>query len=176
MRRGLVRHIGLSNYLAWQAATALGVQERRSWEPFVNAQLYHSLVGRELEHEWLDLARYSGLGVLVWSPLAGGYLSAKYDRSEGTRFGEAGQFVPFDWDRGRPVLAALRKVVRRLGVTPAQIALKCPASQPGVSSVIIADRSTGGLGENIAALEIQLSDEDRCELDAAGHPGTPYPK
>lgn len=180
VRRGLVRHIGLSNYLAWQAATALGVQERRGWEPFVTAQLYYSLVGRELEHEWLDLARYSGLGVLVWSPLAGGYLSAKYDRPEdapeGTRFGEAGQFVPFDWDRGRPVLAALRKVARRLGVTPAQVALKWTVSQPGVSSVIIAARSTGRLGENIAALEIQLSDEDRRELDEAGHPGTPYPK
>ena len=82
VRQGLVRHIGLSNYLAWQAATALGIQERRGWEPFVTAQLYYSLVGRELEHEWIDLAKYSGLGVLVWSPLAGGYLSAKYDRPE----------------------------------------------------------------------------------------------
>ncbi len=180
VRMGLVRHIGLSNYLAWQAATALGIQERRGWEPFVTAQLYYSLVGRELEHEWIDLAQYSGLGVLVWSPLAGGYLSAKYDRPEdapeGTRFGEAGQFVPFDWDRGRPVLAALRSVAARHGVTPAQVALRWTVSQPGVSSVIIAARTTARLGENIDSLDIELTDTDRHELDQASHPGTPYPK
>ncbi|PNY79488.1 aldo/keto reductase [Deinococcus koreensis] len=180
VRRGLVRHIGLSNYLAWQAATALGIQERRGWEPFVTAQLYYSLVGRELEHEWMDLAAYSGLGVLVWSPLAGGYLSAKYDRPEqapaGTRFGEAGQFVPFSWEKGRPVLEALRAVAARHSVTPAQVALAWTVSQPGVSSVIIAARSTERLGENIRSLDIVLSDEDRRELDRASHPGTPYPK
>ena len=179
VRQGMVRHIGLSNYLAWQAATALGIQERRGWEPFVTAQLYYSLVGRELEHGWIDLAQYSGLGILVWSPLAGGYLSAKYDRPEdapeGTRFGEAGQFVPFDWDKGRPVLAALRNVAQRRGVTPAQVALKWTVSQPGISSVIIAARSTDRLAENIRSLDIQLTEEDRRELDQASHPGTPYP-
>lgn len=180
VRAGLVRHIGLSNYLAWQAATALGVQERRGWEPFVTAQLYYSLVGRELEHEWLDLAQYTGLGVLVWSPLAGGYLSAKYERPEdappGTRFGEAGQFVPFDWDRGRPVLAALRTVAARHGATPAQVALAWTVGRPAVSSVIIAARTTERLDENLRALDLALGEDDLRELDAASHPGTPYPR
>lgn len=180
VRRGMVRHIGLSNYLAWQAATALGVQQGRGLEPFVTAQLYYSLVGRELEHDWMDFAAYSGMGLLIWSPLAGGYLSAKYDRPEdapaGTRFGEAGQFVPFDWDKGARVLAALRAVASRHGATPAQVALNWTVNRPNVSSVIIAARSKERLAENIQALELHLSDQDERELDDASHPGTPYPR
>ncbi|MGI8747913.1 MAG: aldo/keto reductase [Deinococcus sp.] len=185
VRRGMVRYIGLSNYLAWQAATALGVQQRRGLEPFVTAQMYYSLVGRELEHEWMDLASYSGLGLLIWSPLAGGYLSAKYSRPadgqpggapEGTRFAQAGQFVPFDWDRGERVLTALRAVAQRHGVSPARVALAWTVRRPNVSSVIIAARTTDRLDDNISALDLRLSDEDRRELESASDPGTPYPK
>ncbi len=72
VRAGKVRYIGLSNYLAWQAAVALGIQERGHLEQFITAQMYYSLVGRDLEHDWLPFAEYTGMGILVWSPLAGG--------------------------------------------------------------------------------------------------------
>jgi aryl-alcohol dehydrogenase-like predicted oxidoreductase len=180
VRQGKVRHIGLSNYLAWQAVTALAIQEREYLERYVTAQLYYSLVGRELEYEWLSLAQYHHLGILVWSPLAGGFLSGKYDRNHpapvGTRFAEAGRFVPFDVERGYRVLDVLRSIARRHGVTPAQVALAWVVSRPCVSSVIIAARTNERLGENIRSLEIVLTEEDYKQLDEASHPGTPYPK
>ena len=94
VRQGKVRYIGLSNLLSWQAATALSLQERLGLEKYVTAQMYYSLVGRGLEHEFQSFAEYHGIGILVWSPLAGGFLAGKYTRayppSAGTRFAEAG--------------------------------------------------------------------------------------
>ncbi len=180
VHQGKVRYIGLSNYLGWQAATALAIQERESLERYVTAQMYYSLVGRELEYEWLSLAQYHHLGILVWSPLAGGFLSGKYDRNHpapvGTRFAEAGRFVPFDVERGYGVLDVLKSIARRHGAIPAQVALAWMVSRPCVSSVIIAARTNERLGENIRSLEINLTEEDYKQLDEASHPGTPYPK
>ena len=129
VRQGKVRYIGLSNYLAWQAATALGIQRQQNLAPFITAQMHYSLVGRELEHEWTSLARYTGLGIVVWSPLAGGFLSGKYSRESaprpGTRFAEAGQFVPFDRDKGERVVGVVKQVATRHDVSPARVAPMC---------------------------------------------------
>lgn len=180
VRQGKVRHIGLSNYLAWQAAVALGIQERDHIEKFVTAQMYYSLVGRELEYDWLSFARHAGLGILVWSPLAGGFLSGKYDRNnpppKGSRFADAGRFVPFDVERGYGVLDALKETAQRLGAGPAQVALAWLLTRPAVSSVIIAARTIETLGANIRAADLKLGEEDLKLLDRASHPGTPYPK
>jgi aryl-alcohol dehydrogenase-like predicted oxidoreductase len=180
VRQGKVRYVGLSNYLAWQAAAALGIQERDRLEKFVTAQLYYSLVGRELEYDWLSFAEYSGLGILVWSPLAGGFLSGKYDRGaspqKGTRFAEAGRFVPFDVERGYRVLETVREVAKRHGTGPAQVALAWLLTRPAVSSVIIGARTTETLDANIKAADLKLTGEDLDALDRASHPGTPYPK
>jgi aryl-alcohol dehydrogenase-like predicted oxidoreductase len=180
VRRGMVRHIGLSNYHAWQAAIALATQKSLNLEPFVTAQLYYSLVGRDLEHDWMSFAKHSGMGILVWSPLAGGYLSGKYSRSSnagtGTRFAEAGQFVPFDWERGEPILAALREVAARHNVSVARVALAWTARQENISSVIIAARTHEQLEDNIKAIDLKLSQEDFAQLNVASDPGTPYPK
>jgi aryl-alcohol dehydrogenase-like predicted oxidoreductase len=179
VRAGKVRYIGLSNYLAWQAATALGIQERGGLTRYITAQMYYSLVGRELEHEFLPFAEYHQLGILVWSPLAGGFLSGKYDRAHppagGTRFAEAGRFVPFDLERGYAIVDVVRRVAERRGATPAQIALAWLLLQPMVSSVIIAARTNERLAENLRAAEIVLGSDDIAELDAVSHPGDPYP-
>jgi aryl-alcohol dehydrogenase-like predicted oxidoreductase len=148
-------------------------------EPFVTAQMYYSLVGRELEHDWTAFAEYTGLGVLVWSPLAGGYLSGKYQgpaAPEGTRFAEAGQFVPFDRERGERVLEAVREVAGRHGVSPARVALAWTVRRPAVSSVIVAARTTAHLEDNLAALDLKLEPDDLRRLDEASDPGVPYPK
>jgi len=100
VRQGKVRYIGLSNLMSWQAATAVMLQERLGLEKYVTAQMYYSLVGRGLEYEFQSFAEYHNIGILVWSPLAGGFLAGKYSRANpapaGSRFAEAGQFVPFD--------------------------------------------------------------------------------
>ncbi len=180
VHEGKVRYIGLSNYFAWQAAIALGIQREEHLERFVTAQLYYSLVGRGLENGWLDFAAHADLGILVWSPLAGGYLSAKYRRGEpakpGTRFAEAGQFVPFDELQGERILDVLRKVAERCGASPARVALAWTLGKPCVSSVIVAARTIAHLQDDIAAVDLRLSPEDVAELDRVSDPGIPYPK
>jgi aryl-alcohol dehydrogenase-like predicted oxidoreductase len=180
VRQGKVRYIGLSNYLAWQAATALGIQEREGLDKFVTGQMYYSLVGRDLEHDWIAFAEYHKIGILVWSPLAGGFLSGKYDRNHpapaGTRFAEAGRFVPFDTEQGYRVVDVLKKVAARHGASPARIALAWLLLQPAISSVIIAARTRDHLVDNIKASGFKLSAEDLRQFDDVSHPGTPYPK
>jgi len=180
VRQGKARYIGLSNYHAWQAATALGIQEREHLEKFVTAQMYYSLVGRELEYDWISFAQYHNIGILVWSPLAGGFLSGKYDRKNpappGTRFAEAGRFIPFDTERGHRVVEVLKELETRHGVSPARIALSWILSRPAVSSVIIAARKKDHMIDNIKASDLTLTGEELTKLDEASHPGTPYPK
>src|SRR5258705_710582 len=112
VRQGKVRYIGLSNLMSWQAATAVMLQQRLGLERYVTAQMHYSLVGRGLENEFQSFAEYHNIGILVWSPLAGGFLSGKYSRNNpppaGTRFAEAGSFVPFDKEMGCPAVEALK--------------------------------------------------------------------
>jgi len=179
VRQGKVRYIGLSNYLAWQAATALGLQEREHLEKFVTAQMYYSLVGRGLEHEWMSFAEYHKLGLLIWSPLAGGFLTGKYSRehppAENTRFSDAGQFVPFDIDTGFEIVEALDRVGKRHNASPARTALAWVLSRQAVSSVLIAARSREHLEDNIRAVDLQLTQMDLRQLDGVSDPGVPYP-
>jgi aryl-alcohol dehydrogenase-like predicted oxidoreductase len=180
VRQGKVRYIGLSNYLAWQAATALGIQRQQSLATFITAQMYYSLVGRELEHEWTSLASYTGLGIIVWSPLAGGFLSGKYSRESaprpGTRYAEAGQFVPFDRDKGERVMGVVKQIATRHGVSAARVALAWTLSRPTVSAVLVAARTPEHLEDNLSAIDLQLSPEDLQALNGVSDPGVPYPK
>src|SRR4029077_14742701 len=127
VRQGKVRYIGLSNFMSWQATTAVMLQQHLGLERYVTAQMYYSLVGRGLEHEFQSFAEYHNIGILVWSPLAGGFLSGKYTRTNpapaGTRFAEAGSFVPFDKEMGNRVVEALKQVAGRHNVSPARVAL-----------------------------------------------------
>ena len=180
VRQGKVRYIGFSNFMSWQAATAVMLQERLGLEKYVTAQMYYSLVGRGLEHEFQSFAEYHNIGILVWSPLAGGFLAGKYSRDNpppvGSRFAEAGQFVPFDREMGYHVVDALKEVAVRHGASPAQVAIAWVLNRPAVSSVIVAARKAEQLDDNIRAAELRLSDDDVRQLDAASDPGIPYPK
>jgi aryl-alcohol dehydrogenase-like predicted oxidoreductase len=180
VRQGKVRYIGLSNYMSWQAATAVMLQQNLGLEKFVTAQMYYSLVGRGLEYEFQSFAEYHNIGILVWSALAGGFLSGKYTRANptpaGTRFAEAGAFVPFDKDLGYRVVDTLKEIAARHHVSPARVALSWTLARPAVSSVIVAARKLEQLEDNIAAVDLQLAPEDIRQLDAASDPGVPYPK
>jgi aryl-alcohol dehydrogenase-like predicted oxidoreductase len=166
--------------MSWQAATAVMLQQQLGLEKFVTAQMYYSLVGRGLEYEFQSFAEYHKIAILVWSPLAGGFLSGKYTRTNptpaGTRFAEAGAFVPFDKEMGYRVVDTLKEIAARHQVSPARVALCWTLARPAVSSVIIAARKLEQLEDNIAAVDLRLAENDIHQLDAASDPGVPYPK
>jgi aryl-alcohol dehydrogenase-like predicted oxidoreductase len=180
VRQGKVRYIGLSNLMSWQAGTAVMLQQHLGLEKYVTAQMYYSLVGRELEYEFQSFAEYHNIGILVWSPLAGGFLSGKYSRNNpvpaGTRFAEAGQFVPFDKEKGYRIVDTLREIAKRHGASPARVALAWVLGRSAVSSVIVAARKPEHLEDNIAAVDLRLLAEDVRLLDEVSDPGVPYPK
>jgi aryl-alcohol dehydrogenase-like predicted oxidoreductase len=180
VRQGKIRYIGLSNLMSWQAATAVMLQGQLGLEKFVTAQMYYSLVGRSLEYEFQSFAEYHNIGILVWSPLAGGFLTGKYTRDNpapaGTRFAEAGSFVPFDKELGYRVVKTLKEVAGRHDASPARVALAWVLGRAAVSSVIIAARKIEQLEDNIRAVDLRLSGDDVQLLDAVSDPGVPYPK
>ncbi|MCC6612953.1 MAG: aldo/keto reductase [Anaerolineae bacterium] len=180
VRQGKVRYIGISNYLSWQAAMAVGMQERLGLEKFVTAQMYYSLVGRGLEYEFMSYCEHTGMGILVWSALAGGFLSGKYrpgaEAPADTRFADAGPFVSFEPERSYPIVDVLRKVAERHDASPSRVALAWTLHRPAISSVIIGARRLDHLEDNIAAADLQLTEQDVKELNEISDPGTPYPK
>jgi aryl-alcohol dehydrogenase-like predicted oxidoreductase len=137
-------------------------------------------VGRGLESEFQSFAEYHDVGILVWSPLAGGFLTGKYGRDNpapaGSRFADAGQFVPFDREMGYRVVDAIKEVAAQHGATPARVAIAWLLGRPAVSSVILAARKAEQLEDNIRAVDLQLSDDDVRKLDTVSDPGIPYPK
>jgi aryl-alcohol dehydrogenase-like predicted oxidoreductase len=179
-RQGKVRYIGFSNYMAWQGAKAIDMQERLGLEKYVTAQMYYSLVGRGLEHEFLDFAEEYGIGILVWSPLAGGFLTGKYPRGKpapsGTRFNEAGAFLPLDPEQAWRVIDALKEVAAHHGATPSRVALAWLLSRRAISSVIIAARTLEHLEDNIKSVDLALGAEEIARLDAVSDTGVPYPR
>lgn len=175
VQHGHVRYIGVSNWAAWQIVKALGVSERRGLHGFVSLQAYYTLVGRELEREIAPMLEAESVGLMVWSPLAGGYLSGKYagPDSEGRR--KSFEFPPVDDARGTAVLDAMRPIAEAHGVSPAQIALAWLLHQPVVTSVIVGAKRPDQLTDNIAATKVALSVGDLAALDAASRLPAEYP-
>ena len=178
VRRGLVRYVGFCNFPAWQAALALGIQRERGYAPFVSAQMYYSLLGRDLEHEVVPLARYAGLGILHWSPLAGGFLSGKYTREKAGQGGYRRanlDFPSIDGKLGYDIVERLGEAARSHGATVAQTALAWTLSKSFVSSVTVEASSAGQLEDNLGAVDLDLTSEELGELDELTAPATPYP-
>ena len=178
VRHGHVRYIGVSNWAAWQVAKALGISERKGLAAFRSLQAYYTLAGRDLEREIVPMLTSERLGLMVWSPLAGGLLSGKYDRAnekagEGRR--AAFDFPPVDRDRAYDVIEAMRPVADAKGCTVAQVALAWLLHQPVVTSVIIGAKRMEQLKDNLAAIDVQLSPEDLKALDAVSALPKEYP-
>src|SRR5882672_2749664 len=180
VRQGKVRYVGFSNWPAWLAAKAVGVQRARGWSPFRAAEVYYSLVGRDLEHEVAPLCADAGVVVMVWSPLAGGFLSGKYTRTKPK--GESGDrlggfdFLPYDRERGYQLVDLLQGIAAKRGVSAAQISLAWLLTRPTVSSLLVGAASVKQLEQNLGAADIKLDAEDLAQLDAATKPTAPYPK
>jgi aryl-alcohol dehydrogenase-like predicted oxidoreductase len=168
VRRGIVRYVGFSNFPAWEGALAIGTQWSHNLRPFTSAMQYYSLVGREAEREAVALAERCGLGVIVTSPLAGGYLSGKYEHSGGT-IDDRRTTWPYpqvDPNAGAAAIEVLRGVSQELDATPAQVALAWLLTRPSVSSVLLGASSIRQLYENIRATDITLDEDQTRRLDA----------
>jgi aryl-alcohol dehydrogenase-like predicted oxidoreductase len=178
VRSGKVRYVGFSNLPAWLAMKALGYADSHGYARFVSAQMYYSIAGRDLEREVVPLAEDQGVGILPWSPLAGGLLSGKFDPGkpgpEGARRTQF-DFPPVDKTRLEVVLKALRAVSEASGISVARVALAWVLTRPFVTSVIIGAKTKDQLKDNLAAGDVKLSPEHIRDLDAASALPPEYP-
>ena len=179
VRAGKVRYVGCSNYLAWQMTKALGVSERRGLERFVSTQVYYSLQDRSVEQEILPACLDQGVGVLVWSPLAGGLLSGKYRRDaqpeSGRQLTDWNEPLVQDEDRLYDTIDVLVQVAQDRGVSPAQVALAWLLTRPGVTSLVIGARTDEQLADNLQAAELELTAEEVARLEEVSRPPLAYP-
>ena len=179
---GKVVSVGFCNLAAWQAAKALGISGSNGLAKFVSAQMYYSLVGRDVEHEVVPFCLSEGLALLPWSPLAGGFLTGKYRRDqaghpEGSRFATSkfGEFPPVDKAKGFDVVDRLLELAVAHDTTPTTIALKWLLSRAVVTSVIIGVRHLEQLDANLAATSVEVTQEALDGLTELTEPPTLYP-
>jgi aryl-alcohol dehydrogenase-like predicted oxidoreductase len=177
VRHGHVRYIGLSNWAAWQIVKAIGIAEARKLAPILSLQAYYTLVGRDLEREIVPMLQAEGLGLMVWSPLAGGFLSGKYSDGSTTNAGRRASFnfPPVDLERGDAAIAVMREIASAKGCTVAQVALAWLLHQSVVTSVIVGAKRIEQLQDNIRSTEVTLSSEDLDALHAVTQLPPEYP-
>ncbi len=177
VRAGKVRYVGLSNFPAWRTAEMRGIQAARGWAPLRAAQMYYSLLGRDLELECVPCYRAAGIGVISWSPLASGFLSGKYDRDnppdEGRR--KTFEFPPIDVEKGYQVVEQLKGIAGRHGATPAQVAIAWILTRDFITTVLLGARTMAQLDDNLGAAALTLSAEEVERLDELTRPGAVYP-
>jgi aryl-alcohol dehydrogenase-like predicted oxidoreductase len=178
VRKGWVRYIGYSNYPAWQAQKMLDIQDRNKLSKFISAQMYYSLLGRDLEHEFVSFLEHNGLALMVWSPLAGGFLTGKYTHanpvpadSRRAKF----DFPPIDVERGYEVVAKLKEIAEKYEASRAQIALAWLLAKSYVSSILIGASKIHQLEDNLGSANLTLSGEDVQALDEVTAIPAPYP-
>ena len=178
VRQGHVRYVGVSNWAAWQIVKALGIARQEGLSRFESLQAYYTIAGRDLERELVPMVESEGLGLMVWSPLAGGLLSGKYGRDQQ---GEAGSrrttfdFPPVERERAWNCVDAMRPIAQAKGVSVAQIALAWLLHQKAVTSVIIGAKRLDQLDDNLAATKVKFSAEELGVLDDVSRLPAEYP-
>jgi aryl-alcohol dehydrogenase-like predicted oxidoreductase len=175
---GLVRYFGVSNWPAWRVARALGRSELNGYGRFETLQAYYTMVSRDIEREIVPLLMEERIGLLVWSPLAGGLLSGKFGpgipmptAARRTSFG----FPPVDLDHAWPCIAEMRKIGDAHGVSVARIALAWLLAKPHVTSVIVGAKTLSQLDDNLAAADLTLTASELAALDEVGTLKPEYP-
>ncbi len=178
VRRGLVRYVGYSNFTAWQAAKAVGIQERHNYARFCAAQMYYSLLGRDLEHEVVPFCVDAGIGIVVWSPLASGFLSGRYTRQDPTggkgriSFGE---FLPLDRERAYDLVDRMKQIGAAHRASVAQVALAWLLAKPYVTTILLGASKMSQLDDNLGAIDVELTASELAELDKMTAPAPVYP-
>jgi aryl-alcohol dehydrogenase-like predicted oxidoreductase len=180
VKQGKIRYIGCSNFSGWHIMKALGVSTQNHLQRFVTQQIHYTLEAREAEYELLPIAVDQGVGVLAWSPLAGGLLSGKYSRNKTpdgvTRLSEGWTEPPIrDEERLWNIVDVLNDIAAQHSVSGAQVALAWILSRPGVASVVIGGRKEEQIRDNIAAADLTLSDEELERLNTVSAIPLIYP-
>ncbi len=178
IRQGKVRYAGVSNYSGWHLMKALWAAREHNYQPFVSQQIHYTLYSREAEYELLPIAKDQTLGVLVWSPLAGGLLSGKYTRAGGGdgrhTFGWKEPPI-YDRDRLFDIVDVIVAVATEQNVSGAQVALAWLLQRPTITSVIIGGRTDAQFADNLAAADLRLTPDQVARLDAVSRPNLLYP-
>ncbi len=176
VRSGKVRFIGTSTYAAWQVMESLWVSKELGLNRFISEQPPYHLLDRRIERELVPMAITYGIGLIPWSPLAGGFLTGKYQRSQarlaGARLSESNKWTDRNFtDRAFDVLELVEKIAAEKGCTASQFSLAWCAQQPGITSPIIGPRTLEQLEDNLGALDVKVTDEDKARIDAIAPPG-----
>lgn len=178
VNRGLVRYVGYSNLSAWQAAKFAGIQREHNYSPFVAAQMYYSLVGRDIEYEIVPFCEDAGIGIVVWSPLAGGFLTGRYTR-EDPKGGEGRlatfDLLPHDKEKGYKLIDHLKDIGERYKASVAQVALAWLLTKPYVTTILVGASKLSQLDNNLGAADLHVAAEDIAELDSLTEPARLYP-
>ncbi|MDY6841617.1 MAG: aldo/keto reductase [Pseudomonadota bacterium] len=182
VQHGHVRYVGLSNWAAWQVMKAVGIIRARHLCPILSLQAYYTLVGRDLEREVIPMLESENIGLMVWSPLAGGYLSGKYEGSDVSEDNRRAKFdfPPVNRERGSAVITTMREIAagKQINGSPvgvAQVALAWLLHQNAVTSVIVGAKRVDQLQENIRATQIHLSEDELAALDEVSCLPAEYP-
>jgi len=178
VRQGHVRYVGVSNWAAWQIVKALGVAERLGLSRFESLQAYYTVAGRDIEREIVPMLASEGLGLMVWSPLAGGLLSGKFAREQPGAAGDRRtgfDFPPVDRTRAFDCVDAMRPMAAARGVSVAQVALAWLLHQPQVTTVILGAKRPEQLADNLAAVDVALSADELQTLAACSRLPAEYP-
>ena len=169
IQKGMIRYVGISNWPAWMAARLLGMQDKQGYAPAICNQVYFSIVGRDIERELVPMAKATGLGIVVYSPMAGGFLTGKYQRDQppppGTRRATFTLAPKLDMERAFQVVDTLKSLAPKYATTPGNIALAWTMQKPFVNSVTFGISRESQLDENLKAAEITLSDDDTALID-----------
>jgi aryl-alcohol dehydrogenase-like predicted oxidoreductase len=175
--QGKIRYVGCSNFSGWHIMKALGIADRNGHPRFVTQQIHYTLEAREAEYELVPISVDQGLGILVWSPIAGGLLSGKYRRGELTTRQSKGWKEPpiRDQDRLWRIVEVLVEIATSRGVSGAQVALAWLLGRPAVTSLVVGAVSEAQFRDNIAATQLKLTDAERKHLDEVSQPPLIYP-
>ncbi len=178
VRSGKVRYTGVCNMSAWEVMKALGISESRHWTRFASVQAYYTIAGRDLEREIVPMLHDQSVGLMVWSPLAGGLLAGKFDADrkmpEGSRRATF-DFPIVDKERAYACVDGMRPIATKHGASVAQVALAWLLHQKAVTSVIIGVKTIEQLQDNIGSANVVLDDEDLGALDAVSALPAEYP-
>lgn len=179
VRSGKVRYLGYSNWPAWKAGLAIGLQRERRWTPFSSAQMYYSLVGRDVENDTVGLQRETGLGMMVWSPLAGGFLTGRYTRKDPSGGGDGRlkdfDFLPTDREKGWQLIDEMSSIADRRNASVAQIALAWLLCKPWATTILLGASKVSQLEDNLGAADLDLTEQEERRLDALTAPASVYP-
>jgi aryl-alcohol dehydrogenase-like predicted oxidoreductase len=167
-RQGMVRYVGVSNWQAWKIMKAQGVSAHHGWARFETLQAYYSIASRDLEREIVPLLNDQKIGLMVWSPLAGGLLSGKFgpgsNGPEGARR-VAFDFPPVDKDRAWKCIDAMREIGNARGISVARVALAYVLAKPFVTTVIVGAKTMEQLDDNLEAAKFNLTTNEMKTLD-----------